>query len=264
MSVPTFKWKFVIQGGTNEIDRTKHTLYVRYGNPIPAGGVLTPRRLDVVVGRAAGQTNIIGVADAVYNLSGVHWNPKTADRASNFAANPDGDPLPNRDDNWYMYSPVESGWDIRGSCAARATLNQMQLEMLGINAGQVVYIRPIPDASYCSTIEQTVFSAITSNLNCEGSPHSAAIRYCDNDGQPNRYEGTLKVVADGTTRYYAGLPDGQRLVEDTAISILSGVAGGEYWLWSFPSSLPFNCKVTICTQTSECVPIPMFDVPGCR
>jgi hypothetical protein len=265
---PTFNWSLVCGNATNSIGSSTHTIYVTYADPIAAGGSLTQLRLDKVIGSppaqpgASGQSTVLGVAGAIYPLNGGTFNGATGRIAVNFAGPgcptscPDvGDPT----NNWYMYSGVSDNWDIEGSCIAFATLNNMELEILGIANGTPVYIRPIPTTNYCSTIEQAsggLSSFISTNIACAATNYTAYMNYCAGNGG-NFFEGTLKVVDVNATNYYAGASS---FVGTRPFSILNHVASYEFWLW-YPLLPPTNCYTTVCGSAGtgpSTIP-----VPGC-
>ena len=264
-ATPTFKWKFLINTpsglGSNEFDQTTHTIYVTYADPISDGGSLTPQRLDKAVSPANGTSNVLTIANAIYsNL----YNDKQAGKlrsclyvgpfARNFAptgCRPGVGDLPDLTYNWYMYSPVEPGeWDIQGACITFAELHNLELQILGINAGTPVLIAPVPD-DQCGDILQDPLAdpwipPTTRYWPCsDGLQHLSYMQYCAG-GVANNYEGALKVVDGGTTKYYAGAAN---IVRSLPSQILQAQNATEYYLWGDNTTVPAGCTLCYCGQS---------------
>jgi hypothetical protein len=238
----SFNWSMRCCQGCSaaSIGSSSHRIYVTYGTPSPAGD-LTETRIDKCVSDAMDATTPIGIADAIHPLSAdFDGHPKCP--AWNFGVNPAVE-VPT---NWYMYSPDESQWDVKGSCASYATLNKMMLDLLGVPGGSVVYIYASSD---CIGIEADTDDAWQyTNFPCEDmGTYAADLMYCDEYGVANNWEGTLKLVDGATTKYYAGYPG---YGGSTPAAILRCVASSQFWVWRFlhdgVSSYPPACTISRC------------------
>lgn len=224
-----------------------------YGTPSPLAD-LTEKRISKCVSDATGATTKIQVADGIHPISGAQFNGDTDADPENFAQSKPRDTV----DHWYMFSPDDTGWDIRGSCAAFATLNKKMVDLLGATGGTVVYIYASTD---CSGIEQTGKSSPeTTNFVCQGTSYAAELVYCDGGGGPNSWEGTFKITEGATTKYYGG---GVSTEGTKPIDILSGVAASQFWIWSNPGSVSSTCKTNVCTLSYSVKDASQPPVPSC-
>ncbi len=177
MSVPTFKWKFVIRGGTNEIDRTKHTLYVTYGAPSPVTD-LTPKRIEFVVNAANGATAPVQIADGLYDA--------LEDSPPYFNLTNSHPPVV-----WYLMN----GSEYTGQCIDLAKLMKQGYDLLGGGGAVIGYVYGSTDSACFSTYDDA-FETRT----CPGGVHGTEILEVYSAGDWNRWEAVCVISPD---HYYA-------------------------------------------------------------
>ncbi len=208
MSVPTFKWKFVIRGGTNEIDRTKHTLYVTYGAPSPVTD-LTPKRIEFVVNAANGATAPVQIADGLYDA--------LEDSPPYFNLTNSHPPVV-----WYLMN----GSEYTGQCIDLAKLMKQGYDLLG-GAGAVIgYVYGSTDSGCFSTYD-TAWETRT----CPGGVHGTETISVYAGGGWNNWEA---VCVMSPNHYYAI----QVASADSPLTILREWLGGNslsgnYQAWRY-------------------------------
>jgi hypothetical protein len=190
------EWKYGVPYGTNawyDIETTKHTAYVTWGTPAPAGTNVTVKRIEFVCTAADGASTVETVADGIHsNLTGLPFG---------------SDPI--QSDDWYL----KQGSSYRGECDEHARFMIRALELIGIQGA-------VPSFIYASSDSNC--------LSLEGRPYNGRTKWLvmDFDSSSgygwNAFEGVCFFWA-----YYAVTPN---VKASSSVEMLRTLSPQQYWV----------------------------------
>lgn len=224
-ALPSFDWKFVTSGVTNQIGNSSHIVYLTYGAPSPSGEA-AEQRIDYFVNVASGLDSQSAIADAIYD--DFDTPPPEFDLNSSVPASV-----------WFLMDSEGH----TGQCIDLAELMKKAYEILGGAGASIGYVYGSTDTN-CFSTSSSAFETRT----CPGGLHGTEGIYVYAGGGWNNWEAVC--VVEG--KYYGvQVSDGTTPVGVLRDWLGSNETGGNHQVWRYWGGTSFQT----CTNPGP-IPVP--------